>query len=69
MAMRAVLARAIAALTAHGVAAAVVEAAVVVEAAAVVEVIPALRLVRRPLGLDCGIRMQQNDLSRHFCVI
>ena len=58
MAMRAVLARARAALTAHGVAAAVV-----------VEVIPARRLVRRPLGLDCGIRMQQNDLSRHFCVI
>jgi len=56
MAVRAVLARAIAALTAHGV------------AAAVVEVIPALRLVRRPLGLDGGIRMQQNDLSRHFCV-
>ena len=57
MAIRAVLARAIAVLIAHGV------------AAAVVEVIPALRLVRRPLGLDCGIRMQQNDLSRHFCVI
>jgi hypothetical protein len=56
MAIRAVLARAIAVLIAHGVAAAV-------------EVIPALGLVRRPLGLDCGIRMQQNDLSRHFCVI